>query len=139
MREILFRAWDKQRQEYLSGGELFIAIQPGKNPKNIQYLDALKNPDMYKDRFELEQFTGLLDKSGKKIFEGDVLAREGYWGIRIEHDLGGLVVRDFDIVRYINQCTNSSLRHYPNLSEYEVISNIHDNPELLEGAEYERD
>ena len=67
MREILFRAWDKVRREYLSGGEVFIAIQRGKNPKNTFYLDILKDPDLYKDRFELEQFTGLTDKNGKKI------------------------------------------------------------------------
>ena len=41
MREIKFRAWDMQRREFFSGGEIFIAIQPGKYPKNILYLDNL--------------------------------------------------------------------------------------------------
>ena len=73
MREIKFRAWDKDRKEYLSGGQIFIAINPGQNPTNDIYLDIIKNPNDYKDRFILEQFTGLHDSKGVEIFEGDIL------------------------------------------------------------------
>ena len=88
MREILFRVWDKQRREFLSGGEVFIAIQPGRCPKNIFYLDTLKDPDMYKDRFELEQFTGRTAQCTDKIFEGDrcILTLFDYNGSDTQYD-----------------------------------------------------
>lgn len=74
------------------------------------------------------QFTGLLDKNGKRIFDGDVLTvdgEDGFFVLEFQEDTarfvmsGGIVV-DFD-----------------NFWSYEVeaIGNIHDNPELLEVSE----
>jgi hypothetical protein len=124
MREIRFRAWDKQRKEYLSGGEVFLAIQPGKHPRNIVYLDNIKDPDMFKDRFDLEQFTGLRDKGGREIYEGD-----------IAKDPDGKT----HVVKW--QCYSAAWEFYGKLGSslfvmrypdmFEIIGNVHDNPELL--------
>lgn len=73
------------------------------------------------------QFTGLTDKNGKKIFEGDIVQGKdrlekhlevfGY----IDHKNGSFVI------------TGDFMTHYRWLDyEVEVIGNIHDNPELLE-------
>jgi hypothetical protein len=81
-----------------------------------------------KDRYEIMQYTGLKDKNGKEIYEGDILyyescddKKEVMWGPILDHDtkMGygdgwGLVSTDEDA---------------------EIIGNIYENPELLEGKE----
>lgn len=82
------------------------------------------------------QFTGLTDKNGKKIFEGDVVKRcftltRGPNKESRETQVG--------VVRYDNVTCGYLIRGACNLRRQwpgdtiEVIGNIHDNPELMEG------
>lgn len=136
MRNIKFRAWDKTRSEYLSGGNLYIEIAPGKCPLNsFVYLDLIKDPDRYRDRFVIEQYTGIKDKNGTEIYEGDILHEEGYWDIRIEFEIGSFTCRSLDKVQYVNRIVDVPIGKFDLLSKFEVIGNIHENPELLEGRE----
>src|ERR1700740_1944046 len=59
MRQIKFRAWDKVRKHWEMDG-LMMTIG-GRLSTN------------HNEDYELQQFTGLLDKTGKEIYEGDVL------------------------------------------------------------------
>ena len=71
MSEKLFRTYDKGRKEYLSNGNLFIAINTSRQPNKSEiYLDIISNADKYKERFIIEQYTGICDKNNKKIFAG---------------------------------------------------------------------
>ena len=54
MREIKFRAWDKQSKQIVS-------------------MDGWQIPIKHPKRYEIMQYTGLKDKNGKEIYEGDIL------------------------------------------------------------------
>jgi uncharacterized phage protein (TIGR01671 family) len=143
MREIKFRAWDTHRHEFLSGGEVFIAIQSGKHPQNVIYLDIIKDPNKYKDRFLLQQYTGLKDKNGKEIYEGDILHFAVF-------DYNGADTQHKGVIKW--QGTRFAIWH-DNEQEYygsdgafdldwvssqddelEIIGNIYENSKLLEAS-----
>ena len=80
------------------------------------------------------QCTGLKDKNSKLIFEGDIIRTKEY-GRVIAHS----TVSDYDIFRitYVPAMFRIENIHRAfnlvgNSADYEVIGNIHDNPELLE-------
>ena len=141
MREILFRTYDKGRKEYLSNGNLFIAINKSSRPNKSEiYLDVISNADKYKERFVIEQYTGLTDKNGTKIFEGDILKRvikednmEKHILYTVVFSQGCFIVKPIDSKHLVGV----SLSYYITLSSgncVEVIGNIYDNPELLKGG-----
>lgn len=82
------------------------------------------------------QFTGLFDKNGKEIYEGDLLGSKGKI---VGFVKGGVRGYCYDVV-YIKHPTRESdwplysTVKYDYPEQIEVIGNIYDNPELLEGG-----
>lgn len=129
MREILFRG--KQADRWIYGSPIFqdnYVLIRFWNSEEFGYEDHLIFPET------IGQYTGLTDKNGKKIFEGDIHCNENnnkkfvvkfghFYDEELLDDMYGWYMED-----------NWGNRFGLNGSEYEyanIIGNIHDNPELL--------
>ena len=80
------------------------------------------------------QFTGLTDKNGVKIFEGDIVTIENP---NISDDEYGIVKFDNDGAMFIVEFDTFTVDFGNNIdgNQCEIIGNIFDNPELLKGEE----
>jgi uncharacterized phage protein (TIGR01671 family) len=126
MREIKFRAWDKELKKMYSNINLnrFEPSCRGFVPVfyTEDYLDNCLEEDN-KDKFILMQYTGLKDKNGKEIYEGDVVEWEVYG------EESKLVKRKTHIYFFHDGWRFPSAVPICSLK---VIGNIHDNPKLID-------
>lgn len=125
MREIKFRAWDGLRMT-VSG----IAF----NNSTGELIATVYNRNGCVEKMPLMQYTGLKDRNGKEIFEGDIL-NVFDWGNRRPHYLLGVTEVMFCPDQRGWRYENYSLGiedSYDQFRNVEVIGNIHENPELLE-------
>jgi len=144
MREIKFRGWDKERNEMLR----VFHWHKGDEVDSISKLVGFTHSETLfvgKD-IELMQYTGLKDKNGKEIYEGDVLQLENSkCQIQKARILGTVIfsfssfsieIKRVDIwEKYLIPPPEiDSVLWFLNLSgkELEVIGNIYENPELLQ-------
>ncbi|BCJ86488.1 YopX family protein [Effusibacillus dendaii] len=117
MREIKFRAWD-------SKGWMRTDFSPSMiyDVLNITAFDLIWNsPDFVK-----MQYTGLKDRNGKEIYEGDIL-RDDETGLNlVVWDNGAYWIRPvYDVV-------DTYMEYLSDYNEVcEIIGNIYENPELL--------
>lgn len=80
-------------------------------------------------KLTLEQYTGLKDKNGKEIYEGDVVKNFARYGTVVKLEQSG---------SYILKYSDSEYVFFPIDITCEVVGNIHENPDLL-GAGYGTD
>ena len=147
MREILFRGKRVDNGEWVEG---YCVAEPyTKNTYNHGYIlenekDLFAKKAWLVDSRTVGQFTGLTDKNGKKIFEGDILEGIRYgneeraevlwidkaasWGIRYSF-------REKNESGYTSWLNSAWFRSINDARAPVVIGNIHDNPELLEVSE----
>lgn len=114
MRELKFRVWSEEDREYRTDLNVF-RLHDGK------IVCTSPAYSLEGDRFDVEQYTGIKDKNGNEIYEGDVL--ESTWN------------GDKAVVVWNN--VEGEWEHYADFNTYSkyggsvVIGNIHENPELL--------
>ncbi len=129
-REIKFRAWDKTNKRMVYDSTMF-HIENGHVYQMVCWGDIKVN--LLSDDFILEQFTGLKDKNGKEIYEGDNVQFEGEGGAVYE------VVYDDDVAAFaVHNWDTTTHTFFYELGEEEevvVIGNIHENPELIGAIE----
>ena len=127
MREIKFRGIDIYTRKFVYGNLIDNGVE--NNPTFFILTQDKSTYDELDDVFResIGQFTGLKDKNGKEIYEGDIVSldKKEHYIIKFEH--GCFVGNPVK--------SNSSLYSFTilnrNYLQYEVIGNIHQNPELL--------
>lgn len=138
MRKLKFRAWLKNYNCYadvlgFEQGRLFVQFQSGERAQRRLYVPI--------EDCILEQYTGLKDKNGKDIYEGDIVdvifptklrgvEEHQIWVCRFGVKRAGFVLNRETNAR-IFSLTFSEI-NAKNLA-VEVIGNIHENADLLEG------
>lgn len=116
MREIKFRAWDKVANDMLPN------IQNHINDEIFAFGYMLNNYE----RFSIMQYTGLKDKNGKEIYEGDVLSHGNHKLLVAFID--GCFSFECRISKYTG--ISMSMRDHQE-SEFEVIGNQFETPQLV--------
>lgn len=119
MRELKFRVWSEEDKEYRTDCNVFKLFHGMTGCPATIYSDE-------GDRFDIEQYTGLKDKNGQEIYEGDIVQDSRgekcmvKWAESEAH-FGLFFGKQFELTDFI----------WMRGEDLEVIGNIHGNPELL--------
>ena len=145
MREIIFRG-KKDDDEWVYGSFCMDALEQFNGLCGVDGFIRLYDKGKGKmqtyevDRETVGQYTGLMDKNGKRIFEGDIVAQNWYdYDEPRDDSFGKVVFCEYDCSFSVMDVNKDGFMPLGRCGSYhwevEVIGNIHDNPEMLKGGE----
>lgn len=126
MREIKFRAWDKEDNRMIVDEQDFIPLKV--TNKGVMRLSPHHSEDLWEiidnSRFEIMQYTGLKDSNGKDIYEGDKVKFRKYmneYNGTVHFEKGCFIVKWESVVgAYGEKATHSE--YLKNCENIEVIN-----------------
>jgi uncharacterized phage protein (TIGR01671 family) len=120
MREIKFRVWDNLIKLWLCEDSQYLQMD-GKKVHSASW--STIKWDIPSDQYVIQQYTGLLDKNGKEIYEGDIIRGMMDFGPAGFHERSVVVIWDNEEGYQWN---------YFDLTSIKIEGNMFENPELLE-------
>lgn len=142
-RQIKFRVFDLGENEWLVNGTQFYVLPTGQ----IMYYDESRGEFCCGDqqRFKLVEWTGLHDKNGREIWEWDIVREIAELSGHEDRKRRGLIEWDNATASFVVklldredgawcQLNEGNPNNSTTLKYTEVLGNIHENPELLNGA-----
>jgi len=123
MREIKFRVYDTREKKYLIADETFVFILTKNGELHFMSEITIDIPQ----RFIIEQFTGLYDKNGKEIYEGDIVREipsdtTAVIEYNTTHGMAGFVGRVLGGIHKDHKIVKICELQY----QIEIIGNIHE-------------
>ena len=126
-----FKAWHKAEKVMcdvstinFDSGAFLVGVKKGEDEIGDKYFVPAPTDGRFCEfeEFELLQYTGLKDKNGKEIYEGDVV---------IDHEISPSLENTRIIHNLIMDCYYLCAWMDDDINPFEIIGNIHSNPELL--------
>ena len=126
-----FRAWDGAKKEMFK--DTFAITESGQVIVVEQEFITIPPDYVFVDYLTIMQSTGLKDKNGKEIFEGDIVDYKGRKAVVKWHGSYASFIYRFvdDLQERVSDWDPLFLAYY----HFEVIGNIYENPEKLEAEE----
>lgn len=128
-REIKFRAWHKNLKKMFKIGQITLEKGIWNFEPNDRDFIGMSIP--YQPSFVLMQYTGLNDKNGKEIYEGDIVGDNKIkWIVKWNKNRMG-----FSLYPTKEQLYDEMPINIENKLGFKILGNIYDNPELLGGED----